>query len=369
MAPLCREANAQRGVDDSRPRAYALHPIATVNTAAAGYLGVLWPRFAGGTEFNPEQIAFEGIYLIAPWNKLPLYDRWLQSIKQTYHVISKDGVVMFVTTNVRFQINFKWFGVMHQSISLLPEIGNRTREVIANFTAEEVCRGTTRSQHRGDILDSVGPRFVGVANTCFGGEDGGCLTRFDALIFGVALSPALVGTINRKNEQLYVKQECQFRVERERLEAKRKVIEATGIRDFQTTIGAGISDCYLRWCGIDTTLQLMESSNAKIVIVGAGKDGVPLILGNTDSPAPQPQPTPLVDRPAPALNAPLENRLRSNRPSDRPDNPADATLPQPPIGMPGSLSGAILPGAPVVSSPPSPPVRALNDPELQTHRQ
>lgn len=354
-----------------------LYP-AMVYTVPAGYLGVYWRRFQGGTELDPKQLAYEGIHLIAPWDKLILYDRRLRSIKETYNAISSDGVVVIVTINIRFQINWTVLGIMHQSVGpdylqtyLQPEVGNRTREIIANFTAEQVYKGTTRAAIQGDIQKSVDARFTAAANAYLGGENGGYVRLFDTLILGIELPPALVGAINRKNEQLYVQQEYAFRVEREKLEKVRKGIEAEGIRDFQNTIGAGISDSYLRWRGIDATLQLAESPNAKIVIIGAGRDGVPLILGNTDSPAPQPRPlpAPIVDRPGPALNAPLENTPRSNQPGVRPDGSPDATLPQPPIAVPGTLSGAVLPGAPVVSPPPGPPLRALNDPGAQTRRQ
>ena len=79
-------------------------------------------------------------------------------------------------------------------------------------------------------------------------------------------------------------QEYGFRVEREKKESERKQIEANGIRDFQQTVTQGISDSYVRWRGIEATLQLAQSPNTKIVIIGSGKDGLPVILGNVDTP-------------------------------------------------------------------------------------
>ena len=95
--------------------------------------------------------------------------------------------------------------------------------------------------------------------------------------------------INRKIEQYYLVQEYGFRVEREKKESERKQIEANGIRDFQQTVTQGISDSYVRWRGIEATLQLAQSPNTKIVIIGSGKDGLPVILGNVDTPM-QPNP-------------------------------------------------------------------------------
>src|SRR5262249_13259003 len=98
--------------------------------------------------------------------------------------------------------------------------------------------------------------------------------------------------INRKTEQYYIAEEYKFRVEREKRESERKKIEAEGIRDFQQTVSQGISESYLRWRGIEATLQLSQSTNAKVVVIGSGKDGLPIILGNVDTPPPPAGSTP-----------------------------------------------------------------------------
>jgi prohibitin 2 len=95
--------------------------------------------------------------------------------------------------------------------------------------------------------------------------------------------------INRKIEQYYISEEYKFRVAREIRESERKKIEAEGISEFQRIVSQGINPSYLRWRGIEATLQLAQSSNSKIVIIGTGKDGLPVILGNFDgSSSPEP---------------------------------------------------------------------------------
>jgi hypothetical protein len=108
---------------------------------------------------------------------------------------------------------------------------------------------------------------------------------YDILVTGIELPAAIVDAINRKTEQYYIAEEYKFRVEREKRESERKKIEAEGIRDFQQTVSQGISESYLRWRGIEATLQLSQSTNAKVVVIGSGKDGLPIILGNVDTPA------------------------------------------------------------------------------------
>jgi hypothetical protein len=115
------------------------------------------------------------------------------------------------------------------------------------------------------------------------------LNLIDTLILGIELPKAVETAINRKIEQYYISEEYKFRVAREIRESERKKIEAEGISEFQQIVSKGISDSYLRWRGIEATLQLAQSSNSKIVIMGGGKDGLPIILGNVDaSPSPQP---------------------------------------------------------------------------------
>ena len=107
---------------------------------------------------------------------------------------------------------------------------------------------------------------------------------FDTLVQGIELPQVVVGAINRKTEQYYISEEYKFRVEREKRDFERKKIEAQGVRDFQQTVSQGISDSYLRWRGIEATLQLAQSNNSKVVIIGSAKNGLPIILGNSDTP-------------------------------------------------------------------------------------
>jgi hypothetical protein len=110
------------------------------------------------------------------------------------------------------------------------------------------------------------------------------LNLYDTLVLGLELPQSVVAAINRKVEQYYLVQEYAFRVDRERKESERKKIEAEGISAFQQIVSQGISDSYVRWRGIEATLQLAQSPNSKIVIIGSGKDGLPVILGNVDTP-------------------------------------------------------------------------------------
>jgi regulator of protease activity HflC (stomatin/prohibitin superfamily) len=276
-------------------------------TVPSGYVGVLWKRFGGGTVLDPRRLKNEGMRITLPWNKVFLYDLRLQSATETYNAISRDGISLTASINIRFRLKRESVPQLHQSIGpnyvqalVVPEIGNRMREIIAEYTAEDVY-----STKRAEIQDKIRKRAEAMLGEKIaeGGEGEeeesapyriplyAMLNLIDTLILGIELPSAVVTAINRKIEQYYISEEYKFRVAREIRESERKKIEAEGISEFQQIVTQGISDSYLRWRGIEATLQLAQSSNAKIVIVGSGKDGLPIILGNVDaSSAPPPPP-------------------------------------------------------------------------------
>jgi regulator of protease activity HflC (stomatin/prohibitin superfamily) len=274
-------------------------------TVPTGYVGILWKRFGGGTVLDPRYLKNEGTRITLPWNIVFFYDLRLQSVTETYNAISKDGINMSATINIRFRLKRDSVPALHQSIGpnyvkdlIVPEIGNRMREVIAEYTAEDVY-----STKRAEIQDKIRQRAESMLGEKMmqGGEseeeEGNApyriplyamLNLIDTLILGIELPTAVVNAINRKIEQYYISEEYRFRVAREIRESERKKIEADGISEFQRIVSEGISDSYLTWRGIEATLELAQSKNTKIVVVGSGKDGLPIILGNVDrSPSPQ----------------------------------------------------------------------------------
>ncbi len=285
-----------------------------VITVPSGRVGVLWRRFYGfdiycwcfagrGTTLDPRELREEGLHLIAPWDKLFLYDLRLQSTTRTINAISKDGVSVAAQINVRYQLLHNSIGVLHKFIGpdyvasvVVPEIGSQAREVISQYTAQEVytSRVAIQEKIRENTQKSLGANLNRLVQPeAMEDLDPKHYNDFlqhsiqilDTLVLSIELPPAIVAAINRQTEQFYQIQEYKFRVESEAQESKRKQIEANGIAAFQRTVSQGISDSYLRWQGIQATLALAQSRNAKIVVIGTGKDGLPIILGNVDTPA------------------------------------------------------------------------------------
>ena len=284
-----------------------------VITVSSGHVGVLWYRFPGfdaycwclvdrGTVLNPRELREEGLHIIAPWNRLFIYDLRLQTKSETYHAISKDGVSVIAQINTRYQLLHNSVGVLHKFIGpeyfetiLSPEIAAEAREVIARYSAQEVY--TSRDKIQQEIHDDAQKILADKLNKLvqpaameesdpqhYSDFLASSILILDTLVLGIDLPPEIVAAINRQTEQYYMIQEYKYRVEREAEESRRKMVEANGIAAFQQTVSQGISDSYLRWQGINATLALAQSANAKVVIIGSGKDGLPIILGNVDSP-------------------------------------------------------------------------------------
>ena len=108
----------------------------------------------------------------------------------------------------------------------------------------------------------------------------------DVLIESIVLPAMLQEEIEKKLAQKHLMLSYEYRLQREKLESQRKEIEALGIRKFQDIVDDGITDRYLRWKGIDATLALASSNNSKVVVIGAGDEGLPLILGNMGGDSP-----------------------------------------------------------------------------------
>src|SRR5436309_1641994 len=278
--------------------AVVLYPHMVI-TVPSGYVGVLWKRFSNGTVLDPRLLKNEGFNFVAPWNQVFLYDLRLQSFTESYNAISSDGVNLTASIVVRFRLQRDAVPVLHQAIGpnyqqvlIQPGIGSLTREVIAQYTAEQVY-STARQEIQDKIRDLVENRLSEKMMEHEGEESyrdsmRDTIILYDILVTGIELPAAIVGAINRKTEQYYIAEEYKFRVEREKRETERKKSEGEGIRDFQQVVGQGMNESYLRWRGIEATLQLAQSTNAKGVIIGSGKDGLPVILGKVESTAPPP---------------------------------------------------------------------------------
>ncbi|KMK66293.1 prohibitin family protein [Puniceibacterium sp. IMCC21224] len=283
-----------------------------VHTTPVGHASVVWHRMAWTAEDSSDGPLGEGVHIILPWDKFYTYDIRLQTFDQVYEVVSGDGLHMEIT------LTFRWRAVKNHIVELntnvglnyletllVPVVGSVAREVISRHEAEKLY-SVDRSEVQKEIYSRVVahdyPNGIGKRTTA--NETPNLVVLEDTLIKSVRLPHALQVAIEQKLQQAQRVEEYQFRVETEKLESARKKIEGEGIRQFQEIVSPAISESYLRWRGIEATLRLAESNNAKVVVIGNSETGLPLILDTSSqsmSVAQNPQDTSTNDSPAPVV--------------------------------------------------------------------
>jgi len=250
----------------------------------SGSVGVLWLRFLGGTV--PNYYFSSGTKIIAPWDRIFLYDARLRNITERLDVITRDGLSATIGVTASYFVRRRTVGQLHEVFGpdyektlLAPVLAVEVRNAASNMDAEDLYRAN---------VDKLGEKIAQSVVHGLTEEDrgvdapDGLLNLTGVFIGPIVLPPKVVESIEAKLREQQEALRADYTIELERQESRRKVIEAEGIRQFQQIISAGISENYLRWKGIDATLQLARSNNAKVVVIGGGPGGLPLILDGAD---------------------------------------------------------------------------------------
>ncbi len=288
------------------------------HTIPAGHVGVLWKRFGGGTV--TETVYPEGFRLTWPWDLFHVYDARLQKIEREVKVLSSDGLEITLQLVWRYHINQKTVAELHKAIGpdyseslITPTVGARARDIISIYQPEEIYT-ERRLIIQNKILESVKLFLEDQIEPTLDNTQSYIVFE-DVLIKGMTLPPGVQDAIVRKNAAFHEMEEYTFRIQKENKEADRKRAEAAGIRHFQEIVSSGMSDSYLRWRGIEATLELAKSPNAKVVVIGNAKNGLPLIL-NTESQSQQDNML--------ALNATAKKQIAQEKKSATPTKPDSA---------------------------------------------
>ena len=187
---------------------------------------------------------------------------------------SKEGLVMGLEASVLYHLTrtqaaevFQKIGINYAEVLLVPNFRSAIRGVTASNLASALysdARETIARDILAHLQAQVQPRGIVIENV---------------LLRDLQLPQTLKQAIEAKQQAQQEAQRMEFVLQREKQEAERKRVEAQGIKDFQNVVSEGISDKLLEWKGIEATVELARSQNAKVVVVGAGKSGLPLIFG------------------------------------------------------------------------------------------
>ena len=235
----------------------------------AGHTGVI--DFLGNVS---DETLKPGVNLVNPIAKIEKMSIKTQELKELMSVPSKEGLSVNLEISLLFKLNsdmanqiYKTVGPEYAEIILVPQFRSVVRGVTARYEAKALYTAS-REKLAGEIIDEleklVGPRGITVEQ---------------APLRQIQLPARLTQSIEEKLQAEQEAQRMAFILQKEEQEADRKRIEARGIADFQDIVSVNISNMLLKWKGIEATEKLASSPNTKVIIIGSGKDGLPLILG------------------------------------------------------------------------------------------
>ncbi|HYY13131.1 MAG TPA: prohibitin family protein [Chthoniobacterales bacterium] len=229
-----------------------------------------------------------GLHLVNPLANVHRMSVQTSEVKETMDTPSSEGLIVHLDVSILYHLDaskapevYRTIGRDYESVLVKPNVRSAVREVTSSYEAKALYspeREKMSAEINQHIVAAIQPRGVAVERM---------------LLRDVALPPRVQQAIQEKLSAEQEAARMQFVLQKEKQEAERKKIEAEGISNFQKIVTEGINENLLKWKGIEATKELALSSNAKVVVIGAGKEGLPLILGGDYGPsAPHPSPPP-----------------------------------------------------------------------------
>lgn len=243
-------------------------------TVDSGEAGVLYKTFGGGVVTDEPPLS-EGFHLVAPWNRVYIYEVRQQSIEEQMNVLSSNGLEIQLDASIWFQPAYNELGKLHKEKGenyvqrlLQPAVRSAARAVVGRYNPEQLY-STKREAIQKEIFEEtqllLENQYVQVNQV---------------LVRDVSLPSTIKEAIERKLRQEQESLEYEYRLTKAEQEAERQRIDAEGKARANEILNASLTDKVLQEKGIQATLELAKSPNAKTVIIGSGEDGLPLILGS-----------------------------------------------------------------------------------------
>lgn len=237
-----------------------------------GERGVVFKTISG--LLDKEHIRQTGLVVIAPWNVLNKYDVKEQQRDEPMDVLAKNGLSINVDVTVRFNPVYDRIGHLHETFGInyvntlvVPEVRSAVRKVTGRYTAEEIY-----STKRMEVENTIIEETKQVLRDNF-------IDMRALLIRSINLPPEIKTAIETKLTREQEALAMTFINEREKLEADRKLIEAQGIANYNRVVNLSLTQNIITLRGIEATLEIAKSPNTKVIVVGSGDKGLPLILG------------------------------------------------------------------------------------------
>ncbi len=236
----------------------------------AGWAGVIFSLFTGT---RTDHVYLPGLHIVPPWNTMIHYEIRKQVAMHGFDVLSVRGLTVHLELAIRYRPVVDQLGLLHKRIGpdyvqrvVVPQTESVLRRELSLHTAEAIYTNAGGLMNEAILLarEEVGRNFVEAE---------------DIVIRSISLPATVKRAIEDKLIQRELLESYAFRLRTAVEEAERKRAEARGIRDYQAEIDATLSDRLLQHEGISATRELAISDNTRVVLIGSGKDGLPVIPG------------------------------------------------------------------------------------------
>jgi regulator of protease activity HflC (stomatin/prohibitin superfamily) len=243
-------------------------------TIDSGEAGVLYKTFDNGVVTDEPPLG-EGFHIVAPWNKVIVYEVRQQELFEKMKVLSSNGLEIQIDASAWFQPVYNKLGLLHQTLGedylqrvIQPAIRSAARSVVGRYTPEQLY-----SSKRDIIQDEIYEETKKILDKQY-------VQLNEVLVRDVTLPSTIKEAIERKLKQEQESLEYEFRLVTAAKEAEKVIIEARGKADANKILSASLTDKILQDKGIEATIQLASSPNSKVIVIGSGDSGMPIILGN-----------------------------------------------------------------------------------------
>lgn len=246
----------------------------SITTIGAGSAGVLYKPLADGVVTDKPALG-EGFHIIAPWNSVTIYEVRQQELSEKIEALSSNGLDIRIDASIWYLPEYENLGNLHQKKGemyvqrvLQPAIRSAARSVIGRYTPEQLY-----SSKR----DAIQTEIFAETNRLLEGQ---YVQLNEVLVRDVKLPPTIKAAIERKLSQEQEALEYEFRLQKAIQEAERQRIDAEGKAIANEILDASLTDKILKEKGIQATVELAKSTNSKVIVIGSGQEGMPIILGN-----------------------------------------------------------------------------------------
>ena len=243
-------------------------------TIDSGEAGVLFKTFGEGVVTDEPPMG-EGFHIVAPWNKVYVYEVRQQELYEKMKVLSSNGLEIQIDASAWYEPVYNDLGNLHQSLGqnylqrvIMPSIRSAARSVVGRYTPEQLY-----SSKRDAIQDEIYEETKKILENQY-------VQLNEILVRDVTLPSTIREAIERKLKQEQESLEYEFRLVTAAKEAEKVIIEAKGKAESNRILSASLTDKILQDKGIDATMKLAESPNSKVIVIGSGDSGLPIILGN-----------------------------------------------------------------------------------------